>query len=264
MIQHVITFRPAEYHPGKEACVVYYALDPEIGKLVRKRVKVNRVHGARERARYARQLCHEINVRLFEGWNPFIEGTSVFDGISMKKGIDEFMNARQKEVRYDTMRSYKSHLKWFAQYLTEQGKLLLPIRSFSVTDAEKLADALSHKPHIAIRTYNSYLQFLRNLFNFFISKAYLKENPFAKIRGKKPDEKRRTIIPLATRTRIARYFIEHDLVPYLYVMQLCYKCLVRPKEILMLQIKHIDFVEKMINIPSEIAKNQAPYHCHPF
>lgn len=98
-----------------------------------------------------------------------------------------------------------------------------------------MAEALSRRPHTAVRTYNSYLHFFKNLFNFFISRAWLKENPFGRIAVRKADEKRRTIIPLDERTRIARYFMEHDLAPYLYVMQLCYKCLVRPKEILMLK-----------------------------
>lgn len=258
MSQHLINFRPAEYRCGKEACVVYYVLNPDIGKLVRKRVKINRVHGARARAEYARQLCHEINVRLFEGWNPFTEGTAFHDGITLKKGLEEFLNARRDAVRPDTIRNYRSYLKWTTEYLAEQGKLLLPMKTFTAADAEKMAWTLAHRPRIAIRTYNSYLHFFKNLFNFFISKTWLRENPFGRMSVRKADEKRRTIIPLEDRTRIARYFMEHDLCPYLYVMQLCYKCLVRPKEIMMLQIRHVDFVEKMLHIPAEVSKNHKP------
>ena len=258
MKQNLIGFRPAEYHHGKEACVVYYVQDPGSGKMVRKRVKINRVHGARERARYALHLCHEINVRLFEGWNPFIDGSEFYSGITVKQGIDEFLKSRRGQVRPDTMRSYRSYLKWAEQQMSAQGKLLLPVRAFTAADAENMASALSHRPHTATRTYNSYLHFLKNLFNFFISKTWLKENPFARIPVKKAEAKRRTTIPIEVRTQIAGYFMEHGLTPYLYVMQLCYKCLVRPKEILMLQIRHIDYAEKLLNIPAEIAKNHKP------
>ena len=43
-------------------------------------------------------------------------------------------------------------------------------------------------------------------------------------------------------TKIADYFIRTRQIPYLYIMQLCYRCLIRPKEILMLKINDIDFV----------------------
>ena len=56
-------------------------------------------------------------------------------------------------------------------------------------------------------------------------------------------------------TKIADYFIRTRQIPYLYIMQLCYRCLIRPKEILMLKIKDIDFVENIINLPAEVAKN---------
>lgn len=115
MTQHPISFRPAEYRRGKESCVVYYVLNPDTGKLVRKRVKINRVHGARARVEYARRLCHEINVRLFEGWNPFTGGAAFHEGITLKKGIGEFLAARRGTVRPDTMRSYRSYLKWTTQ-----------------------------------------------------------------------------------------------------------------------------------------------------
>ena len=69
------------------------------------------------------------------------------------------------------------------------------------------------------------------------------------------EQKRRVLIPPHVRQQIADYFIRTRQIPYLYIMQLCYRCLIRPKEILMLKIKDIDFVDNIINLPADVAKN---------
>ena len=110
-------FRPAEYHPGKTSYVAFYVINPETSILVRRRIKVNRVKGYQNRAKFAHKLCYEINQKLYEGWNPFLENDSYFSGTSIQKGIKEFLEAKSKNVRPDTVRSYHSYLKWFKNYL---------------------------------------------------------------------------------------------------------------------------------------------------
>lgn len=78
-------FRPAEYHAGKSSYVAFYVINPETGTLVRKRIKVNRVGRGQNRDRYARTLCCEINRKLYEGWNPFLENDAYFSGTSMQE-----------------------------------------------------------------------------------------------------------------------------------------------------------------------------------
>lgn len=251
-----VDFRPAEYHYGKCSYVAFYVKNPETGELVRKRIKLNRISGSQNRAKYAKRLCAEITQKLYEGWNPFMENDSFFSGTSMQKGIKEFLASKGKNVRYDTIRSYHSYLKWFNVYLNKKGKTQLPIKTFTAHDAQKMMDELaSTRPEMKAATYNSYIEFFRNLFNYFIARSWLTENPFARIARRREEEKIRDLIPPHIRQRIAEYFIETDQVPYLYIMQLCYRCLIRPKEILMLKIKDIDFVENMITIPPEVAKN---------
>ncbi|MBO4655703.1 MAG: hypothetical protein J5644_09165 [Bacteroidales bacterium] len=49
------------------------------------------------RDKYARTLCCEINRKLYEGWNPFMENDAYFSGTSMQKGIREFLEAKGKK-----------------------------------------------------------------------------------------------------------------------------------------------------------------------
>lgn len=250
-----IDFRPAEYHKAKCSYVAYYVRNPETDELVRKRIKLNRVQGARNRDRFATRLCAEINQKLYEGWNPFLDNDAFFRGTTLQKGIKDFLASKGPNVRPDTVRSYHSYLKWFNTLLQNGGKLQLPIKLFSMHDAGKVMDALAARLDIGAATYNSYLEFFRNLFNHFVTRDWIKENPFSKMPRRREEEKFRDLIPPHIRQRIADYFIQNDQIPYLYIMQLCYRCLIRPKEMLMLKIKDIDFVEGLINIPSDVAKN---------
>lgn len=248
-------FRPAEYHGGKSSYVAFYVINPETGTLVRKRIKVNRVSKGQNRDKFARMLCCEINRKLYEGWNPFLENDAYFSGTSIQKGIKEFLETKEKNVRPDTFRSYHSYLKWFNGFLQRSGKKQMPVKTFTERDAEKAMKELDARPNIGAATYNSYLEFFRNLFNYFIKRNWLKENPFNRISKRKEEQKRRDLIPPHVRQQIADYFVKTQQIPYLYIMQLCYRCLIRPKEILMLKIKDIDFVENIINLPADVAKN---------
>lgn len=248
-------FRPAEYHAGKTSYVAFYVINPDTGNLVRKRIKVNRVAKGQKRDRFARTLCCEINRKLYEGWNPYLENDAYFSGTSMQKGIREFLEAKGKIVRPDTFRSYHSYLKWFNNFLQRSGKTKMPIKTFSALDADKAMKELGTRPDIRPATYNSYLEFFRNLFNYFINRNWVKENPFNCISKRKVEQKRRDLIPPHIRQQIADYFVQTQQIPYLYIMQLCYRCLIRPKEILMLKIKDIDFVENIINLPADVSKN---------
>lgn len=211
-------FRPAEYHAGKSSYVAFYVLNPETGTLVRKRIKVNRVGGGRNRDRYARSLCCEINRKLYEGWNPFLENDAYFSGTSMQKGIREFLETKGKNVRPDTFRSYHSYLKWFNGFLHRSGKMQMPVKTFTDRDAEKAMKELGTRTDIGPATYNSYLEFFRNLFNYFINRNWVKENPFNKVARRREEQKRRDLIPSHIRQQIADYFIRTRQIPYLYIM----------------------------------------------
>lgn len=209
-------FRPAEYHAGKSSYVAFYVLNPDTGNLVRKRIKVNRVARGQNRDKYARTLCCEINRKLYEGWNPYLENDAYFSGTSIQKGIREFLDTKGKNVRPDTFRSYHSYLKWFNNFLQRSGKTQMPIKTFTDRDAEKAMKELGTRTDIGAATYNSYLEFFRNLFNFFIARNWLKYNPFNRIERKREEQKRRDLIPPHIRQQIADYFVRTQQIPYLY------------------------------------------------
>ena len=248
-----VTFKPAEYHRGKNSYIFFYAMDPVSKKLKRKIVKMNHIHKKTERDRYAKVLLHTINEKLYSGWNPFLEQMSA-KAINISDAIARFMKDKEKCTRKDTMRSYRSYSNLFLKWLTESKMDKSYCVSIDRDVIISYLDYIDETKNLSSRTLNNYSDFIFTLFDFFVEKGYIKDNPAANLKKRKVDQKTRVIIPKETRARIKQYFMQHC-QNYYYVMQFCYRLFVRPKEISMLKVGDIDFVNRIVRIPASVAKN---------
>lgn len=254
MPQIFVNFRPAEVVHKKETYVSFYVLNPLSGKLERKRIRCNHVHGAAERLKYARLLCSEINQKLYEGWNPFLDQISSAAGTTLDAACSKFLLEKRKSVRPDTLRVYDSIVeifrRWLQQHKYEHKQCFL----FSSKAAEKYMSEIADNPKIGNRTYNNHLRCLKTLFKFMQDRDFISENPFERLHTKRCDQKVRVIIPKEDRALIKDYYKKNN--PDFYVIcQLCYRLFMRPKEILMLKIGMYDPKENILTIPAEVSKN---------
>ncbi|MEG1794852.1 MAG: site-specific integrase, partial [Rikenellaceae bacterium] len=59
-------------HTGKSWFISFYALDPNLGEMRRKRLKINNISKKKSELReYAQDLINRIHEELKIGWNPF-------------------------------------------------------------------------------------------------------------------------------------------------------------------------------------------------
>ena len=246
------TFRPAEYHKGKESYISFYVTDPTAGKLVRRKIKLNHIRNATDRKRYAGLLCHQINEKLFAGWNPLLEKVSA-KAVTVKDAVAKFLTAKERETRPDTMRTYRSSSHLFLKYLSSIG---MADKYCMMIEKQHLLNYLerSMESCSSNRSWNNKAAFLYLLFDFFVQRGYTGDNPASGLPRLKVDEKQRTVINKADRQRIMEYFRE-NCPRFEAVMQLCFRLFIRPKEICMLQIGDIDFDNHLLRIPSQVSKN---------
>ena len=250
-----IDFRPAQVMRNKEVYVCYYVLDPTNDKLKRMRVRCNRIRNRREQLKYTALLCAEINKKLYNGWNPLIGETSA----STKRGsiveaATNFVRQKEKDLRKDTVRSYRSKLSFFTRWCEKAGISDWLCGRFTNSYAANILDEYGSGGRSAY-AYNSMLQFLKSLFRSLVSKGLVPRNPFAAFKGKQREAKRRVTIPKQDRRRILNYFLKRGMKEYVAMIRLCFKYLVRPKEILMLRIGDIDFEGGLLRIPPDVSKN---------
>lgn len=252
----LLEFRPAKVVSRKETYVSYYVVDPTTDNLKRLRVRCNHVKGRRERLKYATALCSEINRKLFSGWNP-LTGTEPSEKRCRKllAAAQEFCSTHSRNLRPDSQRSYRSKLKQFSEWCVRRGVDSWLCSRFTGQLASEFLTQYDNDGKRSAYSYNDMLRFVKSLFTGFISAGLAKTNPFESFKPRKRETKHRTVIPKQDRKRILDYFLRRNMPEYIAPIRLCFRYLIRPKEILMLRIGDIDFDRGLLRVPPEVSKN---------
>ena len=248
-----VNFKPADYHKGKESYVAFYVTNPMTGLLQRRKIKLNHIRKSTEREHFARLLCHQINEKLFAGWNPFVEEMKSAS-ITLSQAVEKFLTVKGKSSRPATMRSYRSFCRTLLLYMDNVG---LSDRFCIMVERAHLVAYLEwveNRGDFTNKTYNNYAGFLYTLFDFFCKRGFMASNPAADLPKRRTDSKYRTVIPKEDRSRILEYYTE-NCPSFCCVMNLCFRLFIRPKEITQLKVADVDFENRMLHIPSSVSKN---------
>ncbi len=244
-------------HTAAGWLIEYYALHPQRETLERRQIKLNR-----ERKRftryidfklYANSIVCNINNRLAGGWSPFMGNENSRYYTLLSTVITAYIDEKERELRPSTLVSYKSFCRMFSAWV-EQKVPQIYMSLFNRVLAVQYLDYVYKERKVNAKTWNNQLKMGRAFFAWAKEKCYIKENPFELIKTKREDTKKRILIPKETRDKITKYFTETK-PNYLIVCQLVFTALIRPNEIVNIQLKHISIKDKTIYIPSENAKN---------
>lgn len=254
-IPHV-QYRCCTLTEGKVWYISFYVTHPATGKLRRIRMKFNRESNLRKRRKEAKEVMEAINVRLALGWNPLKEETVPKGYSTLKDALDRFLTVKGKESEPNTMRSYKSFVKTFSEWMKKQGNPVDSAYASSVTKGTALSFMSDMEEGLSAKTYNNYLAFFRTLFTWLCSKGYADSNPFDGMtkKAKKLTKKHRRILTNSELSTLVAYLSGKN-KEYLAMCMICYACLIRPKELAMLKCKDIDIEKQLIHVSPEIAKN---------
>ncbi len=76
-LKEIVAFTYPRLYKGKSEnadwYIGFYAFDPVVGQMRRKRIKINYIRKTSDRKRYASTLINRISKQLDGGWNPWIE-----------------------------------------------------------------------------------------------------------------------------------------------------------------------------------------------
>lgn len=252
----LLKFKPANLSKGKEWMVVYYVVNPATELLHRKKIKLNHIKDLSERKKFAQLLIKEINAKLYSGWNPFLEENAARGFTKIEKAIDLFFRSKEKELRDDSIRSYKSYLEIFKKWLKEVGKENAYCVDFKKIDALDFLDFVYFERKLSSRTFNNYRLFFSTLWNWLQSHQYVSSNVFETIKKKQTTGKERIIIDHETRDLVKSYLEKND-YNFLIVAMLVFHTLIRPKEICNLKPNDFKLKRQLIHIRAEVSKNKS-------
>lgn len=262
----LLRYYPATYHSGKKDCYVYYSLlDESTGKMVRQRIRLNHIP-ARERKRYATQLCIELNMMLASGTlarlSPLLPSpvamaeSPVVSVLTMEDAFREFERIHYKDVSFHTRRSYKSYLKIFREWLDGAGSLHSPLSGFTPRHAVEFMNDFRSRDYVSPRYYNNALIMYKSLFNWFVSQKLIDKSPFDGMRPlpKKMCQKKRVNMEREDMERLKNYLGSTN-KNYLAACMLIYYCLLRPSDLAHLTYESFDWKAKEIIIRGSETKN---------
>ena len=252
-----IDYVPAKLVEGRVWYIYFYVKNPSTGKLCRQRIKFNKCRSIRERRKNAAVLIASINEKLALGWNPLFDRIAPKAAVSIKQCLEKFIESKKKEVESNSLRCYESFISIFKEWLTSHGhKIDAPICSISYDVASAFMNDMDCDRNLSILTYNNYLRFYSILFRWLCEKGYVNDDPFAKLRTKKVrrHSKKRRVLSGPELSNLWKY-LEGESRGFLRVCLLCYCCLMRPKEIMLLKCSDIDLHRQVVNVRAEIAKN---------
>ena len=111
----VFNYLPAKLRKYKSGWMVEYYVENPISTefdRVRKRVQilVNRYRTKREAEIHCEKIIFDINCKLAKGINPLIEDSGVKIYATFKETCEKFINEKNRELGYDSMRSYISFI----------------------------------------------------------------------------------------------------------------------------------------------------------
>lgn len=250
MKEIVMQFRPAEYYPGKDSYVGFYAYNPNTMQLERVKHRVNHI-SEKQRKKYAMVMVDQLNRKLYQGWNPLNKLTTN-KGLKLKDAIATFIKTKHQELRPDSMRTYISLTKYLLDWIDHHG-MDISAQQFEKGYANKIMTEVGELK--GLRTYNSYLGFFKILFNWLIEQEYCTHNPFEHMKKKQVEEKDREVIDREWREKIWNWMQKNN--PNLQMIaSLVYYCFIRPKEISFLKPGHFDLTNQTIYIPPDASKNR--------
>lgn len=259
----VVDFVPAELKKGNKGNwrVEYYVLDPTLKKpkLVRKQRRVKPMANSRERERFAKRICFELNRKLEKGWNPYIEAEASGSFALLKDVSRRFLTNIEKQVkdgslREDTLRAYTSYLSNLATFLKKEKMEDIFCLKFNRQLVGSFLDYIYYDRNNSPRTYNNHLGFLNLFSKYLIRKDHININPAEGFERKKNGEKIRSVIPDADLKEIFRFLQSEDPAFGTSCAMMYYE-LIRRTEMSKLKVGDINLKERYILIRSEVSKN---------
>lgn len=254
-----IDYKPAELKKNKEWMIVYYAKHPATGLLERQRLRVPCLNNITDRTVHAKRIVVEINIKLAEGWSPYLEQTGK-NYKTFKEVVSGFLNSLEKQLkdnvlRPDTLRTYNSNLNLFQQFLVEKNIKITFAVEISPTLCTKYLDWVYIDRSNSPRTRNNHLIFIKLFCSYLVSKGVLKENPTTSIKPMRTAPKIRQVFPESIKKKISEKLLSYDNSFYCVCMA-TYFCFIRNTELGKLKVGMVNLKESSIFLSEDISKNK--------
>lgn len=253
-------YRPARLFKRKSGWIIaYYFYNRYTNELELKRIRVDKI-----REQFGKnclpvlyKMVDDINRALRSGWTPLVTPTPEREYHCLLSLIDKFIIIKNKELRPDSMRHYRSSMVTFSRYIKHRRLNNITAPQFGKREALDYCDYLLLHRNCSARTFNNLKNMCKTLFNWLLEREYTDNNPFIGIRSKPTEVKKRKMLPPHELQRVLEYLRTKNKGFFVFcIME--YSCLMRPLELFRLRIENVDLQSGYIHLSGEQTKNKKP------
>ena len=257
-IRDIIGYTLPRLHTGKSWYIDFFAYDPTIDRLKRKKYMLDR-YNKKERKLIATVLITNLTQKLIAGWNPYINNDKARSYTTWEAVIKRYtdyikVSEGKKMLKSKTATDYRSRLAVFLSYLEESKVSIKYVYQFNKTVVVDFLDYIVFDKERSAKTRNNYRTWLSTFATWLVDRQYISENYVEGIKMMKEQEKFRDNIKaedlhkLKEYTRVAR--------PSFYLACMMeYYTFIRPEELRHIKIGNISIKNQCITIPAEVSKN---------
>lgn len=261
-LKEIQSFTPPVLHSGKEWYIDFYAFDPVLGKMRRKKIKLNFIKKVNERRKYAKDYMIRLSEQLSLGWNPWIEQEHGNAYLLFKDVTDKYRSyiykmLRDGQYRPETLKSYASYLYNIETFNNERKVPITYIYQFNKDFCVMLLEEVYILRDNSAFTRDNYLAFLRSFSTFCLERNYLSQNPTTGISsiGRKGKKKNRTQLKKEDLVKLTEYLQEKN-PHFLLACYILYYCFIRPAEMSKLKLSNINLAKQTLFVPDTVSKNK--------
>lgn len=261
-LQEIISYSYPKLYTGKEWYIGFNAFDPSIGKLRRKKIKINHIEKIGERRKYAAGLIMRITQKLDHGWNPWVESENSKAFSTFKDVCEKYKTYIMKmyndgNLREKTMYGYLSMLRNMMDWNSRRKDPITYIYMFNRIFVSDFLDYIYIDRDNSIRTRNNYLTWLGTFDGYLLQHSFIKSKVTEGIVPIKRNtyEKDREVIPDKDMERLHDYLSSKD-KHYMLACYILHYALIRPREMSYLKLSDISLHKQTIFISGKFAKNK--------
>lgn len=236
---------------------LYYTNSSGVRKQFRFSEGVNVLKTKRERRTEANALIEALTYQLRSGWSPVTNTVENRDGPHLKTvsaAFDEIFEIKKAYLTGESIRTYKNQIDLFKGWIVAKKLDHLHTQNFTADHARKYCDWMLREKKYCGKTYNGHLTMLRTFFTEMVNRKYMPINPVAGFKFVR-QEIGKNITYSAEDEKLFKSI--RDVHPEFYLATRFVKyCFLRRTELAKLQVKHINWGNKTITIPSKNAKSR--------
>jgi len=225
-------------------------------KQFRFKTGINYFHTKKERELEGKNVIDNLLTNLKNGWNPFTnEVKEERINITVSQAFDEILSIKKA---YITTRSYKTYFeqtRLFKTFLKTKHLDKVFIHNFTNLQARMYFDWLLKDKGYCGKTHNNHFACLRTFFNALLERDVIQVSPLKGIKQVKQESGLNTTYSSLEQTKIEKYLLKNN-KPFFYVTRFIKFCFLRRSELSGLKVKHINWINKTIIIPSDSSKSR--------